>query len=552
MIRGFGLGLRGTAAINLAFIVAWLAAAWRLRSEYVRTIQESIHQHRIDSEQIAHAAIDRTAALALADKLASTDPADVRYALDLLASEGIAGVERPLRALLSHGEADIRRRALAMLSAARDTAISGIATRLLRDPDLGVRTEALLYVTREMRVDPLSQLEKLADVEDFSIRAGMAAFLASPGPSQNLDAARVMLTAMTDSPGPAGVRDRLQAARVLALVPGLFTDLLIRLIDDPDDGVARQAIAAASVVMRDDVVAALLGALARADLTSDAAVKLAQYGNALVPELARRLNDPATPVEIKRELPQILVRIGTPVAEEVLIEGLLQADVTLRHRVIASLNKLHDAHPDVPIDAHLVDVVLAAEIAGHYRSYQVLGPLREQLKEDDTVLKALHQSMEHELERIFRLMALVFEGPGLHDAYFGVRSTNATVRGNALEFLDNVLKPELRRLLVPLLDSYVSVDERIAMANQLVGAPLETAEQSIATLLASGDPWLRSSAVYAAGMLRLQNLEAELHKLEEAPDPFLREHVQLALQRLSGEADTAQATVPSGMAGGVG
>ena len=59
-----------------------------------------------------------------------------------------------------------------------------------------MRTEALLYVTREMGVDPLAQIEELGDFEDFSIRAGMAAFLASPGPSQNLEAARVMLEAM--------------------------------------------------------------------------------------------------------------------------------------------------------------------------------------------------------------------------------------------------------------------------------------------------------------------------------------------------------------------
>jgi AAA family ATP:ADP antiporter len=548
-VHGFRLGLRGTAALNLLFIGAWLAAAWRLRTEYVRTIQRSIHQHRIDVEQLAPVTLDRTAALALADKLDSPDPSDVRYALDLLDAEGAAGLERPLRGLLSHEEPDIRRRALAMLSAVRDAAISGSATKLLGDPDLGVRTEALLYVTRELRVDPLRQLEKLGDVEDFSIRAGMAAFLASPGPSQNLDAARVMLTAMADSEGQDGERDRLQAARVLSLVPGLFTDLLVRLIADPEPAVARQAIAAASVVMRDEVVAALIGALARPELTTDAAVSLARYGNPLVPELSRRLQDPATRVEIKRELPQVLVRIGTPAAEEVLIEGLLQADVTLRHRVIASLNKLHDTHPDVRIDEQLVDVVLAAEIAGHYRSYQVLGPLRAQLKPDDSVLQALEQSMEQELERIFRLMALVFPGQALHDAYVGVRSTNAIVRANALEYLDNILKPELRRLLVPLLDSQVTVTERIAMANGLVGAPLETAEQSIATLLASGDPWLKSSAVYAAGVLRLHNLEAELHKLEGAADPDLREHVQVALQRLSGEVGTTETNVPAGIAG---
>ena len=178
---------------------------------------------------------------------------------------------------------------------------------------------------------------------------------------------------------------------------------------------------------------ALLEALARPELATDGAIKLAQYGNAIVPELARRLQDPATSVEMKRELPQVLVRIATPIAEEVLIEGLLQSDVTLRHRVIASLNKLRDVHPDVRIDQQLVELVLAAEIAGHYRSYQVLGPLRDQLKDDDSVLQALSQSMEQELERIFRLMGLIFQGQALHDAYFG-SLTSGTVRANALEY----------------------------------------------------------------------------------------------------------------------
>jgi hypothetical protein len=412
-----------------------------------------------------------------------------------------------------------------------------------------VRTEALLYVTREMRVDPLRQLEELGEVEDFSIRAGMAAFLASPGPSQNLEAARVLLVAMAGWEGKDGVKDRLQAARVLALVPGVFTDLLVLLIADAEPTVARQAIGAVSVVARDEVVAALLAALARSDLVDYAAAKLARYGNAVVPELARQLEDPRTRMEVKRELPQVLVRIGTPTAEQVLIEGFLQTDVMLRHRIIASLNKLHDAHPDVSLDDQLVELVLAAEIAGHYRSYQVLGPLRHQLKDDDPVLQALRQSMDLELERIFRLMALLVTGPALHDAYVGVRAKSTNVRANALEYLENVLKPDLRRLLLPLLDTQVTIEERIAMADQLVGAPLETLEQSIATLLASEDPWLRSCAVYAVGALHLRVLEPDLQRFAGAADPALREGVQVALQRLSDQPDSPQPSLPGGMVG---
>src|SRR4029450_11122934 len=147
-----------------------------------------------------------------------------------------------------------------------------------------------------------------------------------------------------------------------------------------------------------------------------------------------------------------------------------------RHRVIASLNKFPAARPDVRIDPSMLELLLAAEIAGHYRSYQVLGPLEAPLKRDDAVIDALRHSMEQELERIFRLMALLLPQAGLHAAYVGVRSSNPTVRANALEFRDNVLKPELRQVLVPLLDSQVTGQERIDPANRLVGAPPETSD----------------------------------------------------------------------------
>jgi ATP:ADP antiporter, AAA family len=553
-LGGLGAGLRGTAAINLGFIGAWCAVAWRLRVEYVRTIRQTIRRHRIDTERMPPGALDRAAALALGAALGAVDVSEVRYALDLLETQHIDESLLPaLRKLLVHGEPDVRRRALLILAATEDRTVASSAVEMLRDPDLSVRTEALLYVTREMGLDPLSQLEKLGDFEDSSIRAAMAAFLASPGPSQNLEAARTILEVMALSGGAAGVPDRVQAARVLGVARDVFPDLLARLIADEDAQVALQAIGAGAAAARDDLIEPFIGALTRPELADEAARALALYGNAIVPQLERRLNDAATPVEIKRELPAVLVRIGTPIARQVLIEGLLQADVTLRYRIVASLNKLQDVHPDLRVDREVVELLIAAEIAGHYRSYQVLGPLRAQLREDDSMLQALHRSMEQELERIFRLMALLFRGSALHDAYVGLRSTSSAMRANALEFLDNVLVPDLRRVLVPLLDSQVSVEERIAIADRLVGAPVETAEEAVATLLASGDAWLRSCAVYAVGALQLHGLERQVRRYKSASDPALRKGVQAALERLARESDPAQhRPVPAEVGMGVG
>ena len=545
MLQGLGLGVRGTAAVNLVVIGAWFAVAWRLRVEYVRTIQQSIHRHRIDEERVSSELLDRSALAALATTLASDDPVRVKEALFALESQPLTGVEHSVQALLDHPDAEIRRRALALLSATGDRTIAARATTLLRDGDLGVRTEALLYVTRELGADPLRQLEELGDVEDFSIRAGLAAFLASPGKSQNLDAARLILEGMVGASGDAGLEDRRQAARVLGVVPAGFADLLTRLIEDENPVVAREAILAAPRGHPPQLITPLFDALARPDLAAAAAIALARYGDAIVPDIEQRLHEPNESADLKRELPPVLVRIGTPLAQQVLVDSLLQSDVELRHRIITSLNKLHDSQPDVPLDTQLIELLLAAEIAGHYRSYQVLGPLRHQLKDDDVILLALHQTMEQELERIFRLMALLFDGHGLHDAYVGVTSTNPSVRANSLEFLDNILKPELRRVLVPLLDSQVSVETRIDLANRMVGAPLETAEQAVGTLLGSEDGWLRSCAVHAVGGLQLHGLESELQQFENSPDPELREAALAARQRLARDSEALPQPPPT-------
>jgi ATP:ADP antiporter, AAA family len=451
-LPGLNVGIRGTAAFNLVLLGCWLAVAWQLRREYVRTIHESIHRHRLDAERHSRRVLDRSAVTALEQKLAADDPAAVRYALTIVEQEPAAASRESLHRLLHHDDAGIRRHALSILSASGDTTIAPVVAEMLRDPDLAVRTEALLFLSRQVGVDPVARIQELGEFPDFSIRGGIAAFLASPGPGRNLDAARVILEQMVAASGAAGVRDRDEAARVLSLLPAVFPDLLVKLLDDDDPAIARTAVQA-----------------------------LSRAGAAGVPLLQDRL---------------------------------LEEDPALRYRVIAALNKLRRLHPEVQLDRKLIELLLAAEIAGHYRCHQVLGAVGETLPAADPVIVAMRKSMDQELERIFRLMSLLFPEVELQDAYVGLRSGNAVVRANALEFLDNVLEPRLRQLVVPLLDPQTSLHERIVIADRLVGAPVTTAEGGIAALMT--DPRLRGVASEA---LRRISPEVEAEPAGEELEP---------------------------------
>ena len=106
---------------------------------------------------------------------------------------------------------------------------------------------------------------------------------------------------------------------------------------------------------------------------------------------------------------------------------------------------------------------MIAEMMGHYRSYQLVGV------SNGPVDESLQRTMTEELERIFRLMKLMFPTIDLQNAYMGIQSSDPVMHANALEFLDNTLNPSLRARLVPLIDSEVSLEERVRLADRYLG-----------------------------------------------------------------------------------
>src|SRR5262249_33439056 len=183
-------------------------------------------------------------------------------------------------------------------------------------------------------------------------------------------------------------------------------------------------------------------------------------------------------------------------------------------------------------DTKMLETVLAAEILGHYRSYQILAKLDTLPDSQDAVAQALNESMRQELERIFRLLGLLYPHIDVHSAYLGLQAKKVTVYDNALEFLDNVLKSQLRAMLVPLLDGRVSVTQRAAIADRFVRTKVENQEQAVEALVGSDDPWLRSCGAYALVTLGIKSLEGELNRCLDDPDPLLRETARSAKQRL--------------------
>ncbi|HXY50675.1 MAG TPA: Npt1/Npt2 family nucleotide transporter [Terriglobales bacterium] len=518
--------------VALLLISGWLVAVSVARRQYVVTLEENISRHRVDVEQASTLVLDRSTSDLLAAKMSASDPKDVLYALSLLEVERKPAVHPAVRGLLSHPDKDVRQKALALLDASGDTSVLPEVRHLLKDSDLSVRTEAMLYLAHHAHVDPLTIIEELGDFADFSVRSAVVAYLAREGETQNLETARQILEGMVQEPGLEGQRTRMEAAKLLGELPDCFDPSLSILVHDSALPVARAAIRSVGKLRKRRMVPDLLDLLANHELAAEAAKALGQFGDAIVGSLRDHIADPSVPTAARREIPAILVNVGTASAARVLHENLLERDTTLRFRIICALNKLHRLHPEVEPDTQMLETVLAAEILGHYRSYQILAKLESAHDRQDLVTRALSESMHQELERIFRLLGLLYPHLDVHSAYLGLQAKKVTVYDNALEFLDNVLKSQLRAMLVPLLDGRVSVAQRAAIADRFVRAKIENREQAVEALVASDDPWLRSCGAYAIGTLGMRSLEGELTRCLNDPDPLLRETARVAKQRL--------------------
>src|SRR6267378_2661458 len=216
--------------IALLLVGAWFVAVSVGGKQYIATLKESISQHRLTADQASALALDRSTMDLLASKILASDPEEILYALSLFEVERQRAAHPVIRGLLNHPAPKVRQKAISVLSAAGDKSVLPSIEPLLKDPDHGVRTEAMLYLVHHAHVDPLTLLAELGDCADFSVRSAVAAYLARPGEAQSLETSRQILTEMSSQDGEECQRTRVEVARLLGGLPDSFDPLLATLL----------------------------------------------------------------------------------------------------------------------------------------------------------------------------------------------------------------------------------------------------------------------------------------------------------------------------------
>jgi HEAT repeat protein len=326
----------------------------------------------------------------------------------------------------------------------------------------------------------------------------------------------------------------------------LHTELL-KLLQDDDLEVLEQALLSAAKIQGSEFLPWVIEKLGEPRLRGTARAALVQYGPRAVHTLRDYLNDATVPLPIRKQIPKVLARIPSSDSATALAESLIQSDPGVRFDVLKALNKLRSRDPGLVPPRSDVEDMLNAELMGYYRSFQILAaidpagtaiPGLRSRGGESVLTRALRERMAYELERIFRLLALLYPPRDVHNAFLGLTMGTSQRQANAQEVLEHLLQPDLYRRLVKGLDSEIPLREKVDFARRLCGSNVKSRNEALRILLHSEDGWVSACALYAIGEERLTELNDEVSHVPHAADPVLDETWQWATARLKAAIPT--------------
>ena len=199
----------------------------------------------------------------------------------------------------------------------------------------------------------------------------------------------------------------------------------------PDAETARRALRRADTA-DPALVGHLVPLLARNDLFLDALRALRGAAPHATGQLLDALLDPGRDLAVRRRIPRVLRAAPTQRAADGLLLALADPSFELRRQSALTLARITERAPDVRVPAAAVLAAARRELAAGPRGGT-----------DDDAPRS-----ERGLAHVFTLLSLVVDREPLQIAYRALVGGDASLRGTALEYLENVLPEDVRRDLL--------------------------------------------------------------------------------------------------------
>ena len=416
--------------LTFIFIAAWIGCNLLITKEYVNIVKRnlSIKWQEADDYLMDNVDIDKTKLIF--DTIESKNQSSVLYAMNLFDLVKRDKMSTGMKKIISNKSSEIQ-------ASSMDSLLNMGGGILFPELDDSIDDENLDVQIKEiMEQDVYQKLMK----EHFE--------------------------KVLDDKSDSDEVHKMEAAKAISLMPAnspLINKLGILLKDESPE-VLRYALESAGKIKKRKFIPLVIRQLSNPRAQRIASQALVAYGSTISGTLKDYLSDPDEEVGLRKEIPDILARIGSQKAADSLALEFKKKHSKVSNEVIEALFKLRSNNPQIHIHK---EIILPEIIQVIRQSYLLLFDLHEALSKEKTVTTKLESRLASSLKHIFELLSLVYPREDIIKAYQNITTGEKKAIDYSLELLDNILKKDIRDLLLPLIDD-ISFEDKIAQCRKLL------------------------------------------------------------------------------------
>ncbi len=544
------LSVSRVSFVMILIIVAWIFLITRVRKEYINSVRLKIEALKDDVKKEIPDLQNESVFGGLIKILQDGDEVQVMKTLRLIRDIQNDRLLPELRKLLTHPSREIRLEVLRMLYFYKHSYIEE-AAGLIHDQDAEIKIEAFHYFFQHQTTERIDTLNSYLDDQDDAMR--MAAFTCAARESRNNRQLKEILRIRERVEHEIRTiqgshdRDRLNRLKIaLARILGLaniseLNPYLYILLNDRNMSVVRAAIEGAGISGNPEFIPSLIRMLTRKSMVEYTARSLALFQPQIYGILDDYLKNPQEKLTIRIHIPEILAKIGAQPAVDILLNNLSHQNPEIRYSIIHALYHLRLQKPDLKFDERRTADSVLDEVNNYIQFWMMIqnqlsakasaseptniGKIRRQLIRD------LERKLDDLLEVVFRLLGLKYPPSDITNAYLGLKSKKTDLRINAVEFLDNILDFDLKKVLIPLLESTVTGAVVEDTLNKL-GLKKLTEYECMILLLTGEDRYLKMSALKLIAANEDDRYLSYIGKLVNNPEPIIRKTALQVIQKL--------------------
>ncbi len=511
LVKGFGLEWRELSIVSVTMVGAWVYTAIRARRGYLASFRETLERQGVEPAAVRLTVADLSTVETLVEELAHPDERRVLYAIEVLDSLDKRNLITPL--LLHHESSAVRARALSALKDARpDIGERWVPTieTMIGDTSTDVRAAAIGTLASIRNEDAAVLARDLLHDADPRIVATAAVILSSAEQPADQAAAQKALAALAADTRESASAVRRDLAAAIRHVGDLRThDLLIPLLHDPNPEVADEAMRSVRALGATNSLFAptLVSLLGNRRLKGGARETLVSYGPPVVKVLRYFVTDDQEDVWVRRHIPATLAHIPCQESMDILVELLSVDDAFLRFKVLTAIEKLRREYPSLTYKTETLEQRALGEGRSYFNRLSLHHNLfdRAKLPVESLLAAALHEKMTRTVDRIYRLLGLLYPWKDVAAARWAIENGGTRARASALEYLDNILSAQLRRQVMPILDE-LPREEKVRRGNLLLKTRPRDVEETLLELINDDDQVVAAVAIDLVGELEMWSL----------------------------------------------